>query len=390
MELGDYKGVVSDLDAALRLEPDDTEAYKDRAKAKMELGDYKGAVSDLDAALRLDPDDTEAYTDLDMAQAAADGMVLIRAGEFQMGTNEKPTSDVLKVFNAYLILTDAGSSTSEHQAYSTYSSNLSGVLTFGPFGGYKDSHDNEKPAHTVYLDAFYIDTYEVTNAQYKEFVDANPEWSKTNIDERFHDGNYLNLWKENTYPKWRADQPVVYVSWYAAMAYAEWAGKRLPTEAEWEKAARGGLSGKAYPWGNSIDASRANYWDNFGGTLPVGTYRSNGYGLYDISGNVWEWCLDEYDSDRYNSPRRNPIMGRNSIASVLANAKMASPEILRQFRGGSFRTNSLDLRVSLRAGGPPVCTISGLGFRCVRDTRDSKSDTKRLPIDSDLRGNTLR
>ena len=306
-----------------------------------------------------------------------EGMVLIPAGEFQMGTDETPSPDVLKVFNTY-----AGPPSLD-EGYSEYSGGVyHRYHRYGPAGGYKDSHDNEKPVHTVYLDAFYIDRYEVTNAHYKEFVDANPEWSKANIDDRFHDGYYLFQWEEGTYPEWAANQPVAYVSWYAAMAYAEWAGKRLPTEAEWEKAARGDLIGKAYPWGNSIDPSKANYWMNFVGTLPVGTYPPNGYGLYDITGNVWEWCLDEYDPDFYhNSPRRNPIAdaNANSIAGVLAKAKTASPENLRQLRGGSYRTNPLDLRVSLRAGQPSRCTHSSIGFRCVRDTEGSKNDEERLP-----------
>ena len=328
--------------------------------------------NDNTAGIVLDPSGQQVVGEDADKPNKIDGMVRIPAGEFRMGTDEKPSPDVKKVFS--------------------YTSHGRSKPYYYPSGGYKDVHDNEKPVHTVYLDVFYIDTYEVTNAQYKEFVDANPEWSKTNIDERFHDGDYLRLWEGNTYPKWAANHPVVYVSWYAAMAYAEWAGKRLPTEAEWEKAARGGLIGKAYPWGNSIDASKANYQMNFASTLPVGTYAPNNYGLYDISGNVWEWCLDEYDPDFYkNSPPRNPIAdaNANSIAGVLANAKMAPRENLRQFRGGSFRTNPLDVRVSLRAGGPPVCTISGLGFRCVRDTRDSKKDEERDPIGGGLRRNTL-
>ena len=297
--LGDYQGAVSDLDAALGLDPDDPEAYKDRAKAKIALGDYKGAVSDLDAALRLDPDDPEAYKDRDMAQAAADGMVLIPAGEFQMGTDEKPTSDKDRILEVY----------EDNITIFARSRQGRGSQRIG-FGdnGWTYSHANEKPVHTVYLDAFYIDKYEVTNAQYKEFVDANPEWSKANIDKRFHDGDYLAQWEGNTYPNWAENHPVVFVSWYAGMAYAEWAGKRLPTEAEWEKAARGGLTGKAYPWGNSIDPSKANYKMDFAGTLPVGTYSPNNYGLYDITGNVWEWCIDEYDSrflSKFPAPESN-------------------------------------------------------------------------------------
>ena len=113
-----------------------------------------------------------------------EGMVLIPAGTFQMGSNDE------------------------------------------------EARDDEQPVHTVHLDAFYMDKYEVTNAQFKAFLDANPAWQKDNIDDRFHDGFYLTHWTGTDSPAEEADSPVVYVTWYAAMAYAEWAGKRLPTEAE--------------------------------------------------------------------------------------------------------------------------------------------------------------
>ena len=160
-----------------------------------------------------------------------------------------------------------------------------------------DAEDDEKPKHTIYLDAFHIDKYEVTNAEYKKFIDANPQWQKGRIPKKYHDGDYLKHWNRNNYPPGKDNHPVVYVSWYAAMAYAEWSGKRLPTEAEWEKAARGGRFFSRYTWGFSPDPNKANYGEKIGDTTPVGTYDANGYGLYDMAGNVWEWCLDEYNPD---------------------------------------------------------------------------------------------
>ena len=148
---------------------------------------------------------TELESELPPEPMIPDGMVLIPAGEFQMGSNDG------------------------------------------------DADNDEQPVHTVHLDAFYIDANEVTNSEFKDFVLANPAWQKDFIDAKFHDGNYLHDWNGNTYPLGQRDHPVRYVSWYAAVAYAVWVDKRLPTEAEWEKAARGGLKRKQYPWGNGIN-----------------------------------------------------------------------------------------------------------------------------------------
>ena len=245
-------------------------------------------------------------------------MVLIPAGEFQMGSNDS------------------------------------------------DAWDNEKPVHTVYVDAFYMDVDKVTNAQYKEFVDANPEWGKDRIPSSYHNGNYLKDWSGNSYPNGKGNHPVVYVSWYGAMAYAQWAGKRLPTEAEWEKAARGGLVGKRYPWGDSIDSSKANYGRNVGDTTPVGSYPPNGYGLYDMAGNIWEWCLDAYKKEDFykKSPRRNPIAGAGSITYITSN--FTNVKSIRVLRGGSWANNPENLRVANRFRNTPTSPVYNYGFRCAR------------------------
>lgn len=245
-----------------------------------------------------------------------------------------------------------------------------------PAGDFDMGHTREaSPVHTVWVDAFYMDTHEVTNLEYKRFLIANPEWEKQRIS-----GDYIILpfldrylpdWDEsNNYPNGQANHPVRGVPWHAAVAYAEWAGKRLPTEAEWEKAARGGLVGKTYPNGDTISEADANYSSE--GTVPVGSYAPNGYGLYDMAGNVAEWCLDDGSDHFYaSSPSRNPLNGAHpshttadldtfpGLSTYTRNHKV--------YRGGHWRghsgTVSVYYRHRFQAGEPQPY----FGFRCVQD-----------------------
>ena len=252
-------------------------------------------------------------------------------------------------------------------------------------GSDDSAEHNEKPVHTVYVDAFYMDKYEVTNAQFKTFVDANPQWQKDNIPDKYHNGNYLKQWNGNDYPSGHGNYPVVFVNWYSAMAYAQWAGKRLPTEAEWEKAARGGLDGKTYPWGNSApDGTQCNFEDgtlanlNIDGrivtddnvndghafTAPVGSYPANGYGLHNMAGNVHEWCLDEWDAAFYRrSPHRNPVAG-GWVGDDFAKVQTYNGRVSR---GGSWGDTAWLLRVAYRGRSLATISDSTNGFRCARD-----------------------
>jgi formylglycine-generating enzyme required for sulfatase activity len=149
---------------------------------------------------------------------------------------------------------------------------------------------DEGPQHKVYLPDYYIDIYEVTNLQYKKFNDATHGRSPRN-------------WRNRTFPEGKADHPVVYVSWEDANAYCQWAGKRLPTDQEWEKAARG-TDGRMFPWGDEFDTAKANTplrWQEigrFGDTTPVGSFEQgkSPFGVYDMSGNVWEWTSSWYEA----------------------------------------------------------------------------------------------
>jgi len=211
--------------------------------------------------------------------------------------------------------------------------------------GCQTGRDDERPAHHVWIDAFELAAYQVTNADYARFLAAthHPEplfWEDPNFD--------------------HPQQPVVAPSWFDAVAYCEWLSKmtgrryRLPTEAEWERAARGGVEGKLYPWGDAPPESLPDYasrWKT--GPEPVGPYPPNAYGLYNIGDNVHEWCADWYDPNYYaRSPERNPqgpADGRR-----------------RASRGGSWRHHIKVARVAARSSIPPEFKYADYGFRVAR------------------------
>ena len=223
----------------------------------------------------------------------------------------------------------------------------------------------------IYVEAFYIDTYEVTNAQYKKFIDANSQWQKDKILDKYHNGGYLDYWYGNNYPTGKDDLPSYARELVCSYGLnAQWADKRLPTESEWEKAARGGLVGMKYPWGDVIDISKANYSEgSIGGTTSVGMYPTNDYGLYDMSGNVFEWCLDPNAyygvSGGKITPEIKPISGTETTHLVRNFTEVKDfPE--RAVRGGCWGSSENGVQVGRRHALNPTFAYGELGFRCVK------------------------
>jgi serine/threonine-protein kinase len=204
----------------------------------------------------------------------------------------------------------------------------------------------------IFLDAFYIDRTPVTNEQFRQFLEVTGYQPS---DEGSH--RFLAHWRRGQLPPGLERHPIVHVSWQDARAYAQWAGKRLPTEAEWEKAARG-TDGRLYPWGRDKPTpQRANYGSRHGGTVPVGSYPDgmSPCGALDMAGNVWEWCDDIDDPTFYaEGPSQNP---RNPGDDLGPRHVM---------RGGSWMYGEGSLRVTARTSFEPSDRFAGGGFRCVR------------------------
>jgi sulfatase modifying factor 1 len=218
----------------------------------------------------------------------------------------------------------------------------------------RDGGLDEYPQRTIFLSAFYIDVYEVTNGRYLSFIQATGHRLPENPRDKT-----LTLWKASSVPDSFKDHPVVNVDWHDATAYCAWAGKRLPTEAQWERAARG-PHGRRFPWGDSeptqLLANYLNRWRNGAALEPVGSHPQgvSAEGVQDLQGNVWEWVSDWYDSHYYqHGPSRNPQGPADGTRRVI--------------RGSGWESEAPLLRSAHRLSSDPKNRNHTLGFRCAMD-----------------------
>ncbi len=238
--------------------------------------------------------------------------------------------------------------------------------------GSPDGDDDERPVRRVRLEGYSLSAHPVTNAQYAEFVRNTghhapdvrdlPSFVAPPAEAAFRELASPYIWRGGDLPRERGLHPVTLVTHADAVTYCAWLGTRLgrnvrlPSEAEWERAARGGIDGRRFPWGDEIDPSRSNFLPDLGlkrmrGTRPVGTYPPNPFGLHDMAGNVWEWVADWYQSDAY--------AGGDAI-----NPTGPASGTLRVLRGGSWVTHDvLQLRCSHRHKVPPDTYAYSIGFR---------------------------
>lgn len=305
---------------------------------------------------------------------------------------------------------------------------MGGVNPTGMTDGGMEAMDDARPVHRVFVDGFYMDKTEVTNNQFAKFVKATgyitvaeqkpteaefpgvpaeklvagsvvftPPHQKVQLDDISQWWSYQNGadWKHPLGPgsdlKGKENYPVVQVAWEDAAAYAKWAGKRLPTEAEWEFAARGGKTGELYPWGNQLTQDGRWMANTFQGSFPdhdnaedgetglgpVKKYLANAYGLYDMAGNAWEWCADWYRNDYYNSFNPNSV-ARNPRGPSSSFDPQEPGQKKKVQRGGSFLcTDQYCTRymVGSRGKGEYRSATNHVGFRCVKDVKHGNNST---------------
>ncbi len=210
---------------------------------------------------------------------------------------------------------------------------------------------DDRPVRSIVLDPFYIDKHEVTNAQYAEFLKDT-------------DGAPPYYWPQGKPENAKEKHPIVNITWQDANAYCQWAGKRFPTEAEWERASRGLRDGLKYPWGDDEPTKESAHHDGMDGPGEVCQYPENAFGLCDMSGNVWEWCADWYEKDYYaRAPEQNP----------------AGPEkgIYRLLRGGSWVDAPKYLTTAYRSFARPDEQSPTIGFRCAKSFGRAKAGERR-------------
>jgi len=264
------------------------------------------------------------------ADSSIDGAVLVRGGTFRMGTAPSAVPDLKRRYGV----------------------------------DFPSVFEEEVSDHMVTVSDFRMDRHEVTNARFLEFVNAHPEWSKAQIPPKLNNGHYLEHWTEGRYPAAKGDHPVVYVTWHAAQSFCRWAGGRLPTEAEWEYAARAGRD-QEFPWGDALPSpQRVNYSDSgIGNTTAVGSYPPNSIGLYDLAGNVWEFILDAWKPGYPAEPQTDPIDGGAVPSDPF------SIEGRRVLRGGSFDGGVVNLRTRWRDSHEVLNAVAFVGFRCAYPIR---------------------
>jgi formylglycine-generating enzyme required for sulfatase activity len=268
------------------------------------------------------------------AVSQQDGTVLVRGGTFRMGTAASALPELKR----------------------RYAVSFRGVF------------EDEVPDHAVTVGDFRMDRYEVTNARFAEFVVEHPEWSRAQLPAQLHNGHYLEHWNEGKPPSAKTNHPVTNVTWQAAETFCRWAGGRLPTEAEWEYAARAGRD-QEFPWGDEPPTvQRANYAaSRIDDTRQVGRYPPNAFGLYDMAGNVWEFTLDAWRPGYSAEPQTDPVIG-GALPGDLRTVQGR-----RVLRGGSFGGGPVNLRTRWRDSHEVSNAAAFVGFRCAYPIRQKAS-----------------